>query len=595
MKTALFKLFYLFDTRSKIIIGCLLVMILFGTALELLGIGAVLPIVTLLSSSEPLQGSPFLKNLFDLLQPESQAHFVTLVLVGVVFLYVAKNIYLFILMYLQVRFSFSKHYQIKSRLFRSYMHSPYWFHLKHNSAELLRNLNLVGNVISMVLAPVMVCVTEVMMILAIFGLLVWVDPASAIVITLGQGILVGGYFFMVRRKLTALGEINKRCEGKTIQQVHQGLGSIKEVKILGQEDFFDKSYSSYLWGLTNSLRSEVVIGNSVRFIVETITVVLVLGVMIALLQFGEYPSSVLATFSLFAVAAVRLMPTINRFTVNLVQIRFGIPSLNEIYSHLKDCEKYVTDVSERKPAERMVFEHQVELVDISFQYKDAPNLSLDSISLSIPKNSTVGLVGASGAGKTTAVDVIIGLLKPAKGKILVDGKDIHETLFSWQRQIGYIPQSIYLADDTVKNNVAFGLPAESIDEDQVWKALELAQLDEFIRGTGEGLRTMVGENGVRLSGGQRQRIGIARALYFEPQVLVMDEATAALDSETERVFMESVEKLGHQKTIIIIAHRLTTVKNCDIIFFLDQGCLVASGVYETLMSKSSEFRQMACA
>jgi len=595
MKTALFKLFYLFDTRSKIIIGCLLVMILFGTALELLGIGAVLPIVTLLSSSEPLQGSPFLKNLFDLLQPESQAHFVTLVLVGVVFLYVAKNIYLFILMYLQVRFSFSKHYQIKSRLFRSYMHSPYWFHLKHNSAELLRNLNLVGNVISMVLAPVMVCVTEVMMILAIFGLLVWVDPASAIVITLGQGILVGGYFFMVRRKLTALGEINKRCEGKTIQQVHQGLGSIKEVKILGQEDFFDKSYSSYLWGLTNSLRSEVVIGNSVRFIVETITVVLVLGVMIALLQFGEYPSSVLTTFSLFAVAAVRLMPTINRFTVNLVQIRFGIPSLNEIYSHLKDCEKYVTDVSERKPAERMVFEHQVELVDISFQYKDAPNLSLDSISLSIPKNSTVGLVGASGAGKTTAVDVIIGLLKPAKGKILVDGKDIHETLFSWQRQIGYIPQSIYLADDTVKNNVAFGLPAESIDEDQVWKALELAQLDEFIRGTGEGLRTMVGENGVRLSGGQRQRIGIARALYFEPQVLVMDEATAALDSETERVFMESVEKLGHQKTIIIIAHRLTTVKNCDIIFFLDQGCLVASGVYETLMSKSSEFRQMACA
>ncbi|MBT5471476.1 MAG: ABC transporter ATP-binding protein, partial [Nitrospina sp.] len=549
---------------------------------------------TLLSSSEPLQDSPFLKNLFDWLQPESQVHFVILLLVGVVFLYVAKNIYLFILMYLQTRFSFSKHYQIKSRLFRSYMHSPYWFHLKHNSAELLRNLNLAGNVISMVLAPVMVCVTEVMMTLAIFGLLVWVDPASAIVITLGQGILVGGYFFMVRRKLTALGEINKRCEGKTIQQVHQGLGSIKEVKILGQEDFFDKSYSSYLWGLTNSLRSELVIGNSVRFIVETITVVLVLGVMIALLQFGEYPSSVLTTFSLFAVAAVRLMPTINRFTVNLVQIRFGIPSLNEIYSHLKDCEKYVTDVGERKSAERMVFEHQVELVDVSFQYEDAPNLSLDSILLSIPKNSTVGLVGASGAGKTTVVDVIIGLLKPAKGKIMVDGKDIHESLFSWQRQIGYIPQSIYLADDTVKNNVAFGLPIESIDEDKVWKALELAQLDEFVRSAKDGLSTMVGENGVRLSGGQRQRIGIARALYYEPQILVMDEATAALDNETERVFMESVEKLGQKKTIIIIAHRLTTVKNCDTIFLLDQGRLIASGSYETLMSKSSEFRQMAC-
>jgi len=321
---------------------------------------------------------------------------------------------------------------------------------------------------------------------------------------------------------------------------------------------------------------------------------LVLGVMIALLQFGEYPSSVLTTFSLFAVAAVRLMPTINRFTVNLVQIRFGIPSLNEIYSHLKDCEKYVTDVGERKSAERMVFEHQVELVDVSFQYEDAPNLSLDSILLSIPKNSTVGLVGASGAGKTTVVDVIIGLLKPAKGKIMVDGKDIHESFFSWQRQIGYIPQSIYLADDTVKNNVAFGSPIEAIDEDKVWKALELAQLDEFVRSAKDGLSTMVGENGVRLSGGQRQRIGIARALFYEPQILVMDEATAALDNETERVFMESIEKLGQKKTIIIIAHRLTTVKNCDIIFLLDQGRLIASGSYETLMSKSSEFRQMAC-
>ena len=594
MKSDLFKLLYLFDARSKVIIGCLIVMILVGTVLDLFGVGAVLPIVTLLGSSEPLQDSIFLKNLHDWLQPESQSHFVVLVLTGVILLYVAKNIYLFVLMYLQTRFSFSKHYQIKSRLFRSYMHSPYWFHLKHNSAELLRNLNLVGNVISMVLAPMMVCVTEVMMALAIFGLLVWVDPASAIVITLGQGILVGGYFYMVRRRLTALGEISKRYEGKTIQQVHQGLGSIKEVKILGQEDFFDKSYSSYLWGGTNSLRSGTIIGQSTRFIVETITVTLVLGVMIVLLRFGNDSSSILTTFSLFAVAAVRLMPTINRFTVALVQIRFGIPSLNEIYSHLRDCEKYVTDDSERRPVERMAFEHQVELVDVSFQYQGATKPSLDSIALSIPKGNTVGLVGSSGAGKTTVVDVIIGLLKPAKGKIMVDGKDIHESFFSWQRQIGYIPQSIYLADDTVKNNVAFGSPIEAIDEDKVWKALELAQLDEFVRSAKDGLSTMVGENGVRLSGGQRQRIGIARALYYEPQILVMDEATAALDNETERVFMESIEKLGQKKTIIIIAHRLTTVKNCDIIFLLDQGRLIASGSYETLMSKSSEFRQMAC-
>jgi len=593
MKSTLFKLLYLLDAKSKMIVCCLLVMVLVGTVLDLFGIAAVLPIVTMLSSPKPLQENQFLNKLYDFLQPENQTEFILFMLVGVIFLYVGKNIYLFALMYLQTRFFFNRQYQIKSRLFRSYMHSPYKFHLKINSAELLRNLNLVGNVISMVLSPLIVCVTEVMMTIAIFTLLVWVDPSSAIVITIGQGILMGSYFLLVKKKLVTLGEINKRCEGKIIQQVHQGLGSIREVKILGKEDFFDKSYSRFLQGLIYSLRSETVIRQSTRFIVETVTIILVLGVMAALIQFGNNPSYILTTFSLFSVAAVRLMPTINRFTVALVQIRFGIPSLNEIYIHLNNLEKHIVDTKERESIEKMVFDHQIELRDIAFKYMDTEKLALDSISLSISKKQTVGLVGASGAGKTTIVDIIIGLLHPTEGRVLVDGKDIHESLFSWQKQIGYIPQSIFLADDTIKNNVAFGLPEESIDENKVWKAIEIAQLDDLIKNSGDGLETIVGENGVRLSGGQCQRIGIARALYFDPNVLVMDEATAALDNETERDFMESIEKLGRQKTIILIAHRLTTVKNCDIIFFLDQGCLIASGTYEELMSKSPEFRRMA--
>jgi ATP-binding cassette subfamily C protein len=593
MMSTLSKLLYILDARSKVTVSWLLVIILVGTVLELFGVGAVLPIVTLLSSSTPLQENSLLKQMHDWLQPESQTQFAVMILAGVILLYVTKNIYLFASMYLQTRFFLNKQYQLRARLFNAYLHSPYKFHLQHNSAELLRNLNLVANTVNMVIAPMMMCVTEIMLIVAIATLLIWVDPGSAIAIALGQGILVGGYFLMVRKKLTALGKRNKWHEGKMIQQVHQSMGSIKELKILRQEDFFYSSYSKYLLGFTSTLRTQMVLGYSTRFIVETVTIALVLGVVLTLLTLGRNPGVILATFSLFAVAAMRLMPTVNRFVSALIQIRFGIPSLDEIYSHLKECEKFATHTSEIKHEEKMTFEDQIELRDISFRHNESGKLSLDSIALSIPKRATVGFVGPSGAGKTTIVDVIIGLLKPLEGKILVDGKDIHESIFSWQNQIGYIPQSIYLLDDTVRNNVAFGLATDSIDDEKVWKALKLAQLDEFVESKEKGLDTMVGENGVRLSGGQRQRIGIARALYFEPHVLVMDEATGALDNETERILMENIETLGRQKTIIIIAHRLSTVKNCDTIFFLDQGCLLASGTYESLIEKSSEFRQLA--
>lgn len=592
MKSALFKLLYILDARSRVTISWLLIMILVGTILELFGIGVVLPIVTLLSSSTPLEENSLLKQMYDWLQPGSQAQFTSVVLSGAILLYVIKNIYLFVLMWLQTRFFLGKQFQLRYRLFKVYLHSPYSFHLHCNSPELLRNLNLASNTVNMVLLPAMMCITEVMLTVAIAILLIWVDPASAIVIALGQGIFVGGYFIVVRRKLTALGRVNKHHEGKMIQQVHQSMGSIKELKILGQEGFFGNAYSKHLKGFTSTLRSQMVLGNSTRFVVEAVTIALVLGIMLALLSFERNPGSILATFSLFAVAAVRLMPTVNRFTYYLIQIRFGIPSLDEIFSRLKDSEKFVTDFSERKPGERMIFEHQIELRDISFKHDDSENLSIDSISLSIPKRASVGFAGPSGAGKTTIVDLIIGLLKPLGGEVLVDGKNMHESLSSWQNQIGYIPQSIYLLDDTVRNNVAFGLPPERVDEEKVWNALKLAQLDVFVKNKARGLSTMVGENGVRLSGGQRQRIGIARALYFEPEVLVMDEATGALDNETERVLMESIETLSQEKTIILIAHRLSTVKNCDTIFFLDQGRLVASGTYESLIERSSEFRQM---
>jgi ATP-binding cassette, subfamily B, bacterial PglK len=593
MRTMFGKLFYLFDARSKIIASLLLVMILVGTILEMFGIGVILPLITLFSAPNPLEANSFLKKMHDWLEPESRAQFIIWILVGVILVYAVKNIYLLFLAYLQTRFIQSQQYQLGSRLFLAYLNSPYQFHLKYNSSELLRNIKLVANVITTVLMPLIVCVTELMVAIVVFLLLVWVDPVSAILITSGLGIFLGGYYWLVRKRMTILGEDYKFHEKEIYQQVYQSLGSIKEIKILGREKFFNEKFCSHLWGFTNTYRISTMIAQSGRFIVESIAVALVLGIVILLLYSGRHPSEVLVTFTLFAVALVRLIPTVNRLNWAVTQIRFGVPSLDEVFTQLKTCESLVEEVFSEMTVDRMNFEHQIEFCDVTHKYEDSDKVSLDAVSFAIPKRSTVALVGPSGAGKTTAMDLVLGLLKPVGGEVLVDGKDIHQSLLSWQQQIGYVPQSIYLTDDTIRNNVAFGVKRELINDEKVWMALRLAQLESFARELPENLNTLVGENGVRFSGGQRQRIGIARALYHEPQVLIMDEATAALDNETERAFMDGIEHLSGERTIILVAHRITTVKNCDIIFFLSNGRLMAAGAYDSLLSTSSEFRQMA--
>jgi len=593
MKTIFFKLLYLFDAKSKNAALLLLVMILVGALFEMLGIGIVLPLITLFSFPDPLKANSFLKGLHGWLQPESLEQFMIWVLVGVILLYLIKNIYLFFLVYLQSRFIQNRQYQIGCRLFLAYLNSPYTFHLKYNSSELLRNIKLVANVVNSVLVPIMIGMTEFLIAMVVFLLLVWVDPGSAILIASGLGIFLGGYFGLVRKRLTVLGKGFKEHEGKIFQQVYQGLGGIKEIKILGHEKYFYEAFSSQMWGYTYTYRLSTLIAQSGRFIVEAIGVALVLGTVVLLLYSGRHPSDVLVTFSLFAVALVRLIPTVNRLNWAITQIKFGIPSLDEVFAQFKNCEKLIKEVSSKKNADSINFEHKIEFRDVTYKYEDSDKVSLDAVSFTIPKRSTIALVGPSGAGKTTAIDLILGLLRPVGGEVLVDGKDIHQSLLSWQQQIGYVPQSIYLIDDTVRNNVAFGVKRELIDDEKVWTALRLAQLESFARELPENLDTLVGENGVRFSGGQRQRIGIARALYHEPQVLVMDEATAALDNETERAFMESIEVLSGERTIVLIAHRITTVKNCDMIFFLSNGRLIAQGTYDSLLSTNAEFRQMA--
>ena len=586
------KLLYLFDARSKKIALLLIFMIFLGVVLEMLGIGIIIPLITLFSSSEPLKTSPFLGTLYDWLQPESETQFIVWNLAGVILLYVVKNIYLLALTYIQNRFILARQHELGTRLFRSYLYSPYQFHLKCNSSELLRNVKLTANIINSICMPLILCITELMVVFGIFLILLWVDLFSAVVATTCLLIFLGGYTIFVRKKLTTLGEDSQYYEGKTYQQVNQSLGAIKEVKTLGRENFFSKIFSGHLFQYTHAQQTSVLLSQSGRFIAETIAIGLILGVMIFHLNTGKTTSSILVTFSLFTVAAMRVLPSINRLNWGFSVIRFGIPSLDEVFSHLKKCEKFIIEDSVRKIADRILFDNQIEFRNVSYKYRNSENHSLESFSLIIPKKSKVALVGASGAGKSTAIDLILGLLKSSSGDVLVDGKNIHESLFSWQQQIGYVPQSIYVLDDTIQNNIAFGVQKEFFDEEKVWAALRLAQLDSFVKGLPNRLDTMIGENGVRFSGGQRQRIGIARALYHEPKVLIMDEATAALDNATEYNFINSIENLSGKCTIIWVAHRLSTVKNCDVIFFLSHGRIIDSGSYDFLLSENAEFAQM---
>jgi ATP-binding cassette subfamily C protein len=296
--------------------------------------------------------------------------------------------------------------------------------------------------------------------------------------------------------------------------------------------------------------------------------------------------------SLFAIAAVRLMPSAKRIISTITTIRYSKDSVDVIHYDLLSLETTPTKTSLIKSTQTSshLFQNTIELKNIYYQYPNASKLSLLGISLSITKGQAIALVGESGSGKTTLVDVILGLLPPSQGEILVDEENILSNLTNWQSQIGYIPQSIYLCDDTIRSNIAFGLPLDQINEEQVWKSLRAAQLGELIRNLPDQLDTLVGERGIRLSGGQRQRIGIARALYHDPEILVMDEATAALDNNTEREFMEALESMSKDKTMIMIAHRLSTVKNCEHLYLMQQGKIIGSGTYNELLSQSIEFR-----
>ncbi len=565
------KLSYIFSKRDKYKIALLLCIMVAGSFLELLGVAVFQPFVNIIMMPDSIQENPYLARIYQMFGCSTTESFLTVVALGIIVIYVVKNVYLWVEQNLIMKFTYGMQQKLSTRLLTTYLSEPYTFHLNKNIAELQRSMQEDTGLFTQVLMHTLQLVAEVVVCI-VLGVYLFTVSNSITVVIVGLLILCVVLFTKITKRFTEqLGKEAQVYKGKLYQWVNQSLGGVKEVKVLNREEFFVSSYKKYYGLYIKGVRINRLLSITPKYMVEAVCMTGLLIAIIIKLNFGHGElENFIPQLATFAVAAFRLLPSVGRINEHVNNILYAVPSVDLIYGDLKGIEDYQESKGEEEGKE-WSFEHGITAKHITYAYPNTDTNVLEDANCVIPKGKTVAFIGSSGAGKTTMADIILGLLAPQRGKILVDDIDVFKNLTMWHHQIGYIPQVIYLSDDTIRNNIAFGIHEDQIDEEAVRTALKKAQLAEFVDTLPDGLDTIVGDRGVRLSGGQRQRIGIARALYHDPEILVLDEATSALDNETETAVMEAIESLQGSKTMIIIAHRLTTIQNADIIYEVGDG------------------------
>jgi ATP-binding cassette, subfamily B, bacterial PglK len=577
------KLLYVLkeDLRGLVL---LLFTFTFVSVVEAIGIGFVGPFLSLASDPSSIRRIPKLTWLAQQLKLQSDIQFVVLAGLALCVIFSVKSLLYFLSQSYIISFAYGQQRKVMLKLLRAYLEVPYTFHLNHNTAGLINSITFeTYRFCSEFLLPLLQAIASFVVLAVIVVLLAYTNLLF-LVMVLGVLLPVFGLFYAMRGKIRHWGQEGSVAYEEVIRIVNHSLGGIKETRVVGCEPYFMAQMQRECDRLKGAATSFHSVQKLPRILIETLLVlVLVLFVCLSLAS-GDSSESLVSILGVFAVAAIRLMPSAGQFLNSMNQVQNSTYSLNLIYSALKQVE---TSRTRRKPKAKSAlrFDQQVELRHISYTYPEGSEAALRQVQLQIKKGQSIALIGKSGAGKTTLVDVVLGLLTPQSGDICVDGVSIYQDIRAWQNLVGYIPQSIFLIDDTVERNIAFGVPDELIDPEKLARAIEAAQLKEMIQQLPDGLQTVVGERGVRLSGGQRQRVGIARALYHEREILVLDEATSALDSETEALVSQAIQSLSGQKTLIIIAHRLTTVKNCDCVYLLEQGRVVQSGSYQKVVLK----------
>lgn len=568
------KLGYIFDKRDKWKIAALLIAVVVGSFLELLGVTIFMPFINIIQKPQTIHDTWYLRKVYDLFGFRSAKGFMVGLSVCIIVIYIVKNVYLIVEKSYIYRFSYNMQMKLSTRLLDTYMKEPYTFHLNKNIATLQRSLQEDTSKFMQVILYSLELVAELAVCFVMMVYLLTVSKSITIIVLGLLVICVGSFLLFTKKYSRKLGQDNQGYQGKIFQWMNQALGGIKEIKILERETFFTDEYYKYYAKYARGLRIARTISIIPKYVVESVAISGLLVAIIVKLLFGEADMVYFVPqLTAFALAAFRLMPSVGRINEHATNTLYALPSVDLVYHDLTEIADYVAK-QDHEIKEDWNLQRGIEVRHVTYYYPDTDEPVIDDASLFIEKGKTVAFIGASGAGKTTMVDVILGLLTPQKGEVLADQINVHEKPKTFHAQIGYIPQVIYLSDDTIRNNIAFGVKEKDIDEQAVRRAMEKAQLTEFIDSLPYGLDTIVGDRGVRLSGGQRQRIGIARALYHDPEILVLDEATSALDNETESAVMEAIEHLQGMKTMIIIAHRLTTIRSVDLIYEVGDGKVV---------------------
>ena len=577
MKDIVKKLRYILNRKQKINICFLGVMIFIGGLLETLSVSAILPVVWVIIDPVQAQENKYMQMVMQITGIDDVSRLIVPFLGLLIVMYTLKNAFLLLLASEQNRFIAYNRNKLISQVLREFLNRPYEFYLDADIPTVFRLTDSdIPNVFNILMALISL-VTEAVVFVLLCFVLIATDWKLVLFMIVVFGLMSLLMLKVIKPRMASLGAKNQAIQSRIAKWRIQAIYGIKDVKVLHREAFFADNYESSGKVGASYSKKHAVMNNIPRLLIETVFMASILSYIMIYIMTGHDATTLLPMLTAFGVAAIRMLPSVNRINTYMTDISYFRPCLDYVYENMNISEISRRNNQTLQPVDEsktMQLKDKIELKDIVYAYPNTDKLIFDHANMVVPYGKSVGIMGPSGAGKSTIVDILLGLLKVHEGSITCDGVNIFENYPAWLAQIGYIPQSIYLVDEPIRNNIAFGIADEEIDDDRIWQVLEEAQLKDFIKTLPEGLDTTIGDRGVRLSGGQRQRLGIARALYHNPEILVFDEATSALDNETEQAVMEAINSFHGKKTMVIIAHRLNTIEKCDIIYKVDEGQIV---------------------
>ena len=572
------------------------ILLFFGLILvglfEVAGVSSIAPFIAVIASPDIIHENKYLELAYQFSGASSDNIFIVYVgIFSISVLFIANSINAFMVWKINY-FSYLQTHRVSVRLLRGYLHRPYSFYLDKNTSELSKNiLHEINRSIGGTVLPTLNALSKLIVTIFIFVLLVYIDPIIALFTTILLGASYWLIYRFVRNKLHHIGAESNKLNFQMYKTTNEGMLGIKDIKLRGVEEDFVGRFNNPSQRFGTYLAQKTVMALLPRYLLEVVAFSGIISMMIFFVSTGYSTAEILPIISLYAMAGFRLLPAVQQIYSSITLVKFNLPALENLYYDLSKAPDRPLEFNSQKP---LVLSKGLEVNDLSYSYSNSESLVLNKINLKINVNTTVGIVGSTGSGKTTLVDLLLGLLSPNSGSISIDGIQVNEqNIRAWQQIVGYVPQSIHLNDDTIESNIAFAVPTSQIDKKLIKKAAKMANLDSFVSSLPEKYNAIVGERGIRLSGGQKQRIGIARALYHNPSVIFLDEATSSLDGITENVIMDAIQNLSHKKTIIMVAHRLSTLKECDVIHMMHNGKIVDSGTYQQLIDSNEDFKKMA--